>query len=255
MATKTTRRTVLVTGAMKGIGRAIAEAFAKTGCNIALNDIAVQPDTDQLIKSLSKGGGKAKAYLADISNAEAVTKMLHDIVDDFGHVDVLVNNAGIIGAHAWNELTPASWEKTWHVNVLGTFNCMQKFGIAVLDGKRTGAIVNIASIRGFPQGTRDVRIDYSATKAAVINLTASFAKVLAPHIRVNAVAPGPTETSMNDDWPKGRKEEMNHVIPVGRMNEPSDIANAVVFLASDQAATITGQTLVVDGGGTLITPV
>jgi len=255
MANKTTRRTVLVTGAMKGIGRAIAEAFAKTGCNIALNDIAVQPDTQQLIKSLSKGGGKAKAYLADISNAEAVAKMVQDIVKDFGHVDVLVNNAGIIGAHAWNELTTANWEKTWHVNVLGTFNCMQKFGVAVLASKRTGAIVNIASIRGFPQGTRDVRIDYSATKAAVINLTASFAKVLAPHIRVNAVAPGPTETSMNDDWPKGRKEEMNHVIPVGRMNEPADIANAVVFLASDQAATITGQTLIVDGGGTLITPV
>lgn len=255
MATKTTRRTVLVTGALRGIGRAIAEAFAKTGCNIALNDIAIQPDTAQLIKSLSKGGGKAKAYLTDISNAEAVAKMIQDIVDDFGHVDVLVNNAGIIGSHAWNELAPANWEKTWRVNVLGTFNCMQKFGMAVLSSKRTGAIVNIASIRGFAQGTRDVRIDYSATKAAVINLTASFAKVLAPAIRVNAVAPGPTETSMNDDWPEGRKEKMNRVIPVGRMNQPSDIANAVVFLASGQAATITGQTIIVDGGGTLITPV
>lgn len=249
-----TARVVLVTGALRGIGRACALAFAQAGAHVALNDIIDHPEASQIIKTIAAHGGDTNIYHADVGDAAAVSSMVKKIVKDFGRLDVLVNNAAIIHAKDFFELTPADWEKILRVNLIGAATGAQA-AARIMQGQPTGgSIVNIASIRGFPHGTRDVRIDYSASKAALINLTASLAKVLAPAIRVNAVAPGPTVTEMNADWPQERTELVTKAIPMGRMNSPEDVAKAVVFLASDDAATITGQTLVVDGGGLLRTP-
>lgn len=247
-------RVVLVTGALRGIGRACALAFAERGAHVAINDVVDRPEGEQIIRQINAHGGTARIYHADVGDADAVEQMVRQIVRDFGRLDVLVNNAAVIHTRDFFALTPADWEKILRVNLIGAAVCCQHAARVMRRQPTGGSIVNIASIRGFPHGTRDVRIDYSASKAALINLTASLAKVLAPQIRVNAVAPGATATDMNADWPKERKEMVTKAIPMGRMNTPSDVAKAVVFLASDDAATITGQTLVVDGGGLLCTP-
>ncbi len=249
-----TNRVVMVTGALRGIGRACALEFAQRDAHVAINDVVDHPEGEQIIRQINAHGGTAKIYHADVGDARAVEQMVKQMVRDFGRLDVLVNNAAVIHARDFFALTPADWEKILRVNLIGAAVCCQHAARVMRDQPTGGSIVNIASTRGFPHGTRDVRIDYSASKAALINLTASLAKVLAPAIRVNAVAPGATTTDMNADWPEARKEMVTKAIPIGRMNTPEDVAKAVVFLASDDAATITGQTLVVDGGGLLCTP-
>lgn len=239
-------KTALVTGASRGIGRAIALALASKGFAVALNYAGSHDAAEAVKKEIEDAGGKAFTVQGDVSKSEDVDRIFKIIKDEFGGLDVLVNNAGINRDALLIRMKESNWDDVIATDLKSDF-LTTKAAAAMMMRKRKGSIINISSVVGIMGNIGQA--NYAAAKAGVIGLTKACAKEMAArNIRVNAVAPGFIETAMTDGIPEKIREGMIASIPMGRMGQPEDIARAVCFLASDDASYITGQVLVVDGG-------
>lgn len=239
-------RVAIVTGAARGIGKAIALTFVREGARVALVDV----DRDQLdlVKDeIVKNKGEALSLPCDISQSPQVKEMVNQVREAFGRVDILVNNAGIIRRGTIETVTEEDWDRVIEVNLKGTFNCCKAvFGIMKQQGY--GKIVNISSIAG-KMGDITSAPGYGPSKAGIDALTKTLARQLAPYgINVNGVAPHAIETEMSAQWSEERRREIIASIPLGRLGKPEDVAEAVLFLVSDEASFITGEILDVNGG-------
>lgn len=239
-------KTALVTGASRGIGRAIALALASKGFAVALNYAGSHDAAEAVKKEIEDAGGKAFTVQGDVSKSEDVDRIFKTVKDEFGGLDVLVNNAGINRDALLIRMKESNWDDVIATDLKSDF-LTTKAAAAMMMRKRKGSIINISSVVGIMGNIGQA--NYAAAKAGVIGLTKACAKEMATrNIRVNAVAPGFIETAMTDGIPEKIREGMIASIPMGRMGQPEDIARAVCFLASDDASYITGQVLVVDGG-------
>lgn len=239
-------KTALVTGASRGIGRAIALALASKGFAVALNYAGSHDAAEAVKKEIEDAGGKAFTVQGDVSKSEDVDRIFKTVKDEFGGLDVLVNNAGINRDALLIRMKESNWDDVIATDLKSDF-LTTKVAAAMMMRKRKGSIINISSVVGIMGNIGQA--NYAAAKAGVIGLTKACAKEMAArNIRVNAVAPGFIETAMTDGIPEKIREGMIASIPMGRMGQPEDIARAVCFLASDDASYITGQVLVVDGG-------
>ncbi len=249
-------RVALVTGAGRGIGRAIASAFAENGAVVAVNDI--EPSGEGTATDIRRRGGNAKFYPADVGDAEAVDMMVATVESDWGKIDILVNNAAVYIATAEERLpihqhVVSDWHRIVRVDLDGVFYCSRAVSAGMVKRNR-GVIINISSVAGIVP--LRVQCAYDAAKAAVVNLTRCHALEVGPcGVRVNAIAPGSILTDAtrplfyNSGAQKLAESLLSHV-PLGKPGEVEDIANAALYLASDDAKYITGHVLVVDGGWT-----
>lgn len=240
-------KVVLVTGGSRGIGKAIVTDFAKKGYNVVINYKKEQTQANMLKDELeNKYNIQAITIKADVSNEQEVKNMVQQIIDIFGKIDVLVNNAGIAIDKEFEDRTIEGWQITLNTNLIAPFLVSKYVGYEMLKNNK-GKIINISSTNGintfFPTS-----IDYDASKAALINLTHNLAIQFAPNINVNCVAPGWVNTDMNKELPKELIEEETSKIYKRRFAEPSEIAKVVTFLASDDANYINDEVIKVDGG-------
>lgn len=239
-------RTALVTGASRGIGRAIAIALGKAGYAVAVNYAGSREAAEAVRDEIIAAGGKAFTLQADVSKPEDVDGMFKTIKEEFGFLDVLVNNAGITRDGLLIRMKESAWDEVISTNLKGNFLTL-KAAAAMMMRRKQGSIINISSVVGLTGNIGQV--NYAAAKAGVIGMTKAAAKELAARgIRVNAVAPGCIVTDMTDKIPEDIKDGMLHSIPLARLGQVEEVAKAVVFLASDDASYITGQILNVDGG-------
>lgn len=240
------RKTALITGASRGIGRAIALKYAKNGYNIAINYIGDVSLAEGVKKECEAFGVIANIYEADVSSYSACEQMVDKIIADFGKIDVLINNAGITKDTLLMRMDENMFQSVINVNLTSVFN-MCKTVTKYMMKARSGRIVNISSIVGIFGNAG--QCNYSASKAGIIGFTKSLAKEIGRRgITVNAVAPGFIETPMTAVLPEETKQKMLSTISLSRFGQPEDIANAIFFFTSDEASYITGQVLVVDGG-------
>lgn len=240
-------RTAIVTGASRGIGRAIALELARRGARVVVNYRASAEAAAEVVAAITSGGGAATAIAADVGDEQAVQRLVAQTLERYGSVDILVNNAGIVRDQFVLRMSAAEWESVLKTNLYGAFHCCKLVARPMMRQQR-GRIINIASIAGLIGRAKET--NYAASKAGLIGLTKALARELAGwKITVNAVAPGLIQTELSGATPP---EELGRVvetmIPLGRIGTPEDVAPAVAFLASDDAAYITGQTLNVDGG-------
>ena len=239
-------KTALVTGASRDIGKAIALALAAKGYAVALNYAGSQAAAEAVKEEIEAAGGKAFTIQGDVSKAEDVDRIFKTIKEEFGQLDVLVNNAGITRDGLLIRMKEENWDAVLSTDLKSDFLTI-KAAAQMMMRKKKGAIINIASVVGIMGNAGQA--NYAAAKAGVIGLTKACAKELAGrNIRVNAVAPGFIATDMTDVIPEKNKEMMLQSIPLGRMGLAEDVAHAVCFLASEDASYITGQVLKVDGG-------
>ncbi len=239
-------KTALVTGASRGIGKAIALALAAKGYAVAVNYAGSQAAAEAVKDEIIAAGGQAFTLQGDVSNADDVDRMFKTIKEEFGQLDVLVNNAGITRDGLLIRMKEENWDAVLSTDLKSDF-LTTKAAAQMMMRKKKGAIVNIASVVGIMGNAGQA--NYAAAKAGVIGLTKATAKELAGrNIRVNAVAPGFIATDMTEVIPEKNKEIMLQSIPLGRMGLAEDVAKAVCFLASEEASYITGQVLKVDGG-------
>lgn len=234
-------KNVLITGASRGIGKAVALKLSKDGYRVLINYNKSKQEAEALAEQLS-----TKAYHADVSNFDEVRLMFEKIKSEFGNVDILINNAGISSVSLFQDLTYEKWTELFNTNVGGCFNTIH-FALPDMIEKKYGVILNVSSIWGSHGASCEVA--YSATKGAIESLTKSLALELAPsNIRVNAIAPGVVNTEMMNCY---TDEDMKYIcenIPMMRMAEPSEIANLVSFLVSDDNSYMTGQIISINGG-------
>ena len=239
-------KTALVTGASRGIGRAIALRLAAEGARVAINYAGNVKAAEEVKASIEAAGGTAILCRADVADSAAVEAMVADVAKEFGAIDILVNNAGITRDTLLMRMKDEDFAKVLDTNLKGVFYCTKAVSKLMMK-KRSGRIVNMASVVGLVGNAGQT--NYAAAKAGVIGFSKSAAKELASRgITVNAVAPGFIGTDMTADLPESVKEKALSDIPLGRAGQPEDVANAVLFLASDQASYITGQVVHVDGG-------
>ena len=247
---KLENKVAVVTGARRGMGKAHALALAKEGAKIVVSDISLE-ECQLVVDEIKNSGGDALAVKCDVSNKAEVEAMFKSAVEKFGKVDILVNNAGIFAPKPFLEITEEDWDRTIDINLKGEFFCAQE-AAKVMSQNKWGRIINIASIasgqvgKGFAGGAH-----YTASKGGVIGMSETMAIELAPlGINVNVVAPGAIDTPMADSS-KMSKEELDGLmmaIPLKRMGKAEEVANMVVFLASEDSGYITGATFYVDGG-------
>ena len=238
--------TALVTGASRGIGKAIALRLAKEGANIAINFAGNVAAAEEVKAAIEADGGKAILVQADVSDSAAVDAMVKTVVDTFGGIDILVNNAGITRDGLLMRMKEEDWDAVLNTNLKSIFLCTKAVSKLMMK-KRSGRIVNMSSVVGVNGNAGQA--NYSAAKAGAIGFTKSMAKELAGRgITVNAIAPGFIQTDMTAVLPEAVKESMAKSIPLGRLGAPEDIAGTVLFLVSDCASYITGQVINVDGG-------
>ncbi len=239
-------KVALVTGASRGIGRAVAISLARIGATVVINYAGNQKAAEEVEKEIHSLGGKAILIQADVSKAEAVDGMIKSIVEQCGRIDILVNNAGITRDTLLMRMKESDWDDVINTNLKGIFLCTKAVS-KIMMKQRAGKIVNMTSVVGLMGNAGQA--NYAAAKAGVIGFTKSMAKELAGRgINVNAVAPGFIATDMTATLSDQVKEDLSKAIPLSRLGEADDVAKAVMFLVSDYASYITGQTLNVDGG-------
>lgn len=239
-------KVALVTGGSRGIGREIALELAKTGVDIAITYVNNLEKASIVIEEIISYGVRAIAIQANVSIEEDVTNMIKTIEKELGSVDILVNNAGVTKDNLLIRMKEDEWDEVMNVNLKGTFLCTKAVSRSMMK-KRYGKIINITSVVGIMGNAGQG--NYSASKAGVIGFTKSMAKELASRgIRVNAIAPGFIETDMTESLNDEIKEAMINAIPLNSFGSPKDIANVVIFLASENSDYITGQVISVDGG-------
>ncbi len=240
------KKTAIVTGASRGIGRAICLALAKNGYNIAFNYAKSQEAAESLEKEIKKIKVECFQKQVDIKNFEAVKTFVNEVREKFGHIDVLVNNAGIIIDKPLMMMTEHDWREVVDTNLNGCFNATKACAFTFMKQK-SGSIINISSVSGvigLPGQT-----NYSSTKGGINAFTKSLAKEVAAFgVRVNAIAPGFIETEILAGFSQEKKKKITDFIPLKRMGSVDDVANCVLFLLSDAASYMTGQVIVVDGG-------
>ncbi len=239
-------KTAIVTGAARGIGKSIALAYAKNGCNVAFTDLVINEAAKDTEKELTALGVKAKAYASDASNYEDTQKVVSQIVGDFGRVDILVNNAGITKDGALKRMTEEQWDAVINVNLKSVFNFTKAIQPVMLK-QAGGSVINMSSVVGVSGNAN--QCNYSASKAGIIGFTKSAAKEMGIRgIRHNAIAPGFIITEMTGVLPENIKKEWEAKIPLKRGGTPEDVANICIFLGSDLSSYVTGQTIHVCGG-------
>lgn len=242
-------KVAVITGSGRGIGRAIAQAFAQEGAAVLLNAARAIEEVRAATLAITAGGGTALAAQADVGRPAEARGLIARAVEAFGRVDILVNNAGIVDRSGLWEIDEDKWARMMAVHVTGPFFASQAAG-EVMVRQGGGVIINIASMRGIEPGTGPLH--YNVSKAAVLMLTKCLARDLAPHVRVNAIAPGYTDTAFHAERPIAERERITAHIPLRRFAQPEEVARAAVFLASDDAAYVTGHTLVLSGGVVMI---
>ena len=236
----------LITGAGRGIGRAIAIALAKEGAEVVINYNGSEERAKEVKQTIEENGGKASVYKCNVSDFAACEAMIKDIVKEYGHLDILVNNAGITKDGLLMKMSEEDFDKVLDTNLKGTFHTIRA-ALRQMIRQRSGRIINMASVVGVSGNAGQA--NYAASKAGVIGLTKTAAREVASRgITVNAVAPGFIETDMTEVLPEKIKEASAAQIPLGKFGKAEDVANAVAFLASEDAGYITGQVLHVDGG-------
>lgn len=240
------KQTAIVTGGSRGIGRAVAMRLAKDGMNLVINyrgNSAAAEETERLCREL---GAEVLLVQGDVSRAEDCEKLAEHAKEAFGRVDVLVNNAGITRDGLLARMTEEDFRAVLDVNLVGPWNMMKAVN-RIMMKQRYGRIVNLSSVTGLMGNMGQT--NYAAAKAGIVGMTKSYAREVASRgITVNAVAPGFIDTDMTEAMPEGAKDKIITGIPMGRTGKPEDVAEAVAFLASEQAGYITGEVLRVDGG-------
>jgi 3-oxoacyl-[acyl-carrier protein] reductase len=236
-------KVVLITGSSRGIGKATAIAFAKEGAKVIINCNDSSKEAESTLEEVQSLGNEAIFVKADVASEKEVKEMVEEIVKRFGRIDILVNNAGIVFDAPFAKKTVEQFKKTLDVNLVGMFICAK----AVIPHMKKGKIINISSTNGIDSQSPD-SIGYDASKAGVIAFTKALAEELAPNILVNCIAPGWVNTKMNKDLPKAYVKSETTKTWLKRFAKPSEIAKPILFLASDDASFITGETLIVDGG-------
>jgi NAD(P)-dependent dehydrogenase (short-subunit alcohol dehydrogenase family) len=240
-------KVALVTGAQQGIGKAIALAYGREGASVVINYLDNQAAAEEIASQIRALGQRAVPLAGDVARAADVRRMV-EAGESLGGIDILVNNAGIFPRVEFLDMTEAQWDEVLNVNLKGTFLCTQAVAQKLVERGRGGAIINLASSAAFRSSPRGVH--YVASKAGIVGVTRATALELAPYrVRVNAIAPGTTDTAQ----PRyGMSEEelqaVARQVPLGRIGTPEDVADLAVFLASEEARHITGQTLHVNGG-------
>lgn len=245
------KKTVLVTGAARGIGRAIAKLFAENDYNVLLNYNSSEKMAGKIITNLKDNGYNVIGYKADVSNREEVNDMVSYCLKEFGSIDVVVNNAGIVNTNLFTEITNEDWEKILRINLDGMFNVTQESLKKYMINEKNGSIINISSIDGIVGASCEVA--YSASKAGVIGFTKALAKELArSNITVNSIAPGAISTDMvYDNYSEEDLDIVKAEIPLRRFGKPEEIAELALFLASDKSRYITGQVISPNGGSVI----
>ncbi len=239
-------KTAIITGATRGIGKGIAEVFAKQGANVAFTYSSSVDAAKELEKELSSYGVKAKGYQSNAANFDAAQELAKDVLEEFGSIDILVNNAGITKDNLLLRISEEDFDKVIEINLKSVFN-LTKAVIRPMMKQRNGSIINMSSVVGVKGNAGQT--NYAASKAGILGFTKSVALELGSrNIRCNAIAPGFIETEMTAALPEETVKGWRDAIPLKRGGSPEDIANACVFLASDMSTYITGQTLNVDGG-------
>lgn len=239
-------KVVLITGASRGIGSSAARVFSENGYNVVLNYNNSKEQAMSVLNDIRRNKTSSIALKADVSKRKEAEYLIDKSLEQFGHIDVLVNNAGIAQQKMFTEITEQDWKKMFSVNIDGMFNCTQ-LALRYMIKRHKGKIINVSSIWGIAGASCEVH--YSASKAAVIGFTKSLAKELGPSgIQVNCVAPGVIETDMNKNLDDLTIKEIINETPLERIGTPRDIANTILFLAQDASDFITGQVISPNGG-------
>ncbi|SET08206.1 3-oxoacyl-[acyl-carrier protein] reductase [Natronincola peptidivorans] len=240
-------KVVVITGGSQGIGRAIALSFARAKAKVIIMDINKEL-AEKVQDEITKEGFDAKVYKLDVSNAEETKKTIDEITAEYGKIDVLINNAGIVDTKRFVDSSEKDWDRMININLKGVFNtCSAVFPQMI--ARKYGKIINIASVAGKRGGGIFGNTLYAASKAGVIGMTKGLAREGGPYgINANAICPGPTNTPMLDDFTGEKRENFLNTIPLRRFADPEDVANVALFLASDMAKHITGEITDVDGG-------
>ena len=239
-------KTVLITGASRGIGAETARRFAREGYAVGINYCRSRTQAEDLVRELEAMGVPAKAYRADVSDRTQVDRMMEEFFQDFGHMDVLVCNAGIARQELFTDVTLDQWRQMLGINLDGVFHCCQA-ALPDMIRRKSGRIITLSSMWG--QVGASCEVAYSAAKAGVIGLTKALAKEVGPSgITVNCVAPGVIETEMNGLLDQETKDALAEETPLERMGTPADVAEAIWFLASQGGSFFTGQVLAPNGG-------
>jgi 3-oxoacyl-[acyl-carrier protein] reductase len=241
-------KVAIVTGSSRGIGRAIALAFAQEGAKVVVNYLTSEAEAEEVVREIEASGSEAIAIRADVSESDEAKALIKRALERFGRIDILVNNAGIYLPYSLQSEDETNWDRMMAVNVKGVLLC-SKYAAPHMLKHGHGVIINMAAQIGFLGF-----IGYGLTKGAVISLTKGLARELAPKIRVNAIAPGAVDTGWVSALSDGERRKLAEEIPLKKWAQPEDVAKAAVFLASDDSHLMTGTVLVMDGGDLIEVP-